>query len=295
MTLAMSIEENSKEAFLLRIDEVLTQGIKNVFFSFPQQNLPAKLLGPPRFDIVLSGRKHMRYAGSKKMHDIYLGAGDVHYTPSFATKTPVWDELHRMISLVFVSDYIRITYIDYNEISDYFQHHGAKIYYHTFHPLSLPGYLCLQALDSSLHDESVPQFRSALVETILTLVREILSLDSEKKLSASQLTFREIMFYLHRHYPDPINRESVAANFGVSPSYISRLFNKYSSCSFSKLLQKMRLNHAATLLTNEKYTVSEISEMCGYSYPTFFNNTFKQYFGMSPQKYRLSQHSMREA
>ena len=271
------------------------QGIKSVFFSPFQQNLSGNLPGQPRFDIVLSGRKHMRYAGLQKIHDIYLSAGDVHYTPSFAVKIPVWDEFHRMISLVFVSEFIRITYIDYNEISDYFQYHGAKIFYHTFHPLSLPGYLCLQALDASLQDKTVPQFRNALVETILTLIREILILDSEKQLSASQSTYRNIMFYLHRHYLDPINRESVASSFGVSPSYISRLFNKYSSCSFNKLLQKLRLNHAATILTNEKYAISEISDICGYSYPTFFNNAFKKYFGMSPQKYRLAQYSMRNA
>ena len=60
-----------------------------------------------------------------------------------------------------------------------------------------------------------------------------------------------------------ITRESVAAHFQITPSYISHLFKRYSDCSFNQLLQRLRLNHAAKLLTSSDMPIKLISSECG--------------------------------
>ena len=52
----------------------------------------------------------------------------------------------------------------------------------------------------------------------------------------------------------------------------------------SLLYKNIRLNHALKLIKTGKYSITEVSEMCGYSSAKYFSAAFKTYFEL-PQKY----------
>ena len=54
----------------------------------------------------------------------------------------------------------------------------------------------------------------------------------------------------------------------------------------SRYLSILRLRHAKQLLLHYPYSITEISEMCGYSNPYYFTNAFRGYTGMSPTDFR---------
>lgn len=50
-------------------------------------------------------------------------------------------------------------------------------------------------------------------------------------------------------------------------------------------IRLIRLQHAAKLLKEQKHTVTEVSEMTGFSDAKYFREVFKKHFNMSPSQY----------
>jgi len=95
--------------------------------------------------------------------------------------------------------------------------------------------------------------------------------------------------------------EYICQNFNknISLSFLADL----SSCSIQTLINKFkknygktpvkcivdfRINKAKELLMNTDFSVSQISEICGYDNVYYFSNVFKKETGLSPLKYRQS-------
>ncbi|MDE6988758.1 MAG: helix-turn-helix transcriptional regulator, partial [Bacteroides acidifaciens] len=53
-------------------------------------------------------------------------------------------------------------------------------------------------------------------------------------------------------------------------------------------IRMIRLQHAAQLLKQGEYTITEIADMVGFSDAKYFREVFKKYYGVSPSKYAES-------
>ena len=76
--------------------------------------------------------------------------------------------------------------------------------------------------------------------------------------------------------------EDLAKSIGVSRSQLYRKLQKLIKKSISQFIREIRLNEALKLLQKGTKTVSEISYSVGFSNPSYFNTTFKNYFGYPP-------------
>ena len=83
----------------------------------------------------------------------------------------------------------------------------------------------------------------------------------------------------------PPTVEATARNFGVSPSYISRVFKRYMGIGFSEYLSAARVSRAKKLLSAGA-TVTEACYECGFSDCSHFISVFKRQVGVTPNKYR---------
>ena len=75
---------------------------------------------------------------------------------------------------------------------------------------------------------------------------------------------------------------------GVSYSYFKRLFIMKFNISPVKYITKKRISYACDLLVSNKYSVSDIASMTGYSDVYYFSRVFKENTGMSPLEYKKS-------
>ena len=87
-----------------------------------------------------------------------------------------------------------------------------------------------------------------------------------------------------------LNMLASACNMGES--YFQKLFKEIHGISSQKYIIQMKINHACDLLRLERYTVTQIAEISGFSDVYFFSRQFKEYIGITPtqfiKKYRSS-------
>lgn len=97
--------------------------------------------------------------------------------------------------------------------------------------------------------------------------------------------------YIQFHYTEPVTLESIAANSGLSVSYLKVLFKRHFHCSPIQYLQQLRMQRAEMLLESPYLLVEEICHKCGYDDPSYFCRIFRKKHGLSPLAYRNRTHS----
>lgn len=95
-----------------------------------------------------------------------------------------------------------------------------------------------------------------------------------------------VMEYLQNHYAQQISLDGVAKLFYLNPSYLSRLFTKTLGVTFTTYLTDIRITAARQMLDEQKLSVSEIAQACGYNSDSSFYSAFKKTIGYSPGEYR---------
>ncbi len=79
---------------------------------------------------------------------------------------------------------------------------------------------------------------------------------------------------------------STAKHFYISPAYLSTMIKKQTGHTFSNILQKIKMEHAARLLTETDMKVEQICGNVGYQDTTQFIRTFKKHYGTTPRRFR---------
>ena len=96
----------------------------------------------------------------------------------------------------------------------------------------------------------------------------------------------EAIQFIYEHYNEDITITTVARSLDISEGYLSRIFKKETSYTFTNYLILYRINLAMNLLRNHRVKVYEVADQVGYSDTTYFSSQFKKVVGMSPSEYQ---------
>lgn len=99
-------------------------------------------------------------------------------------------------------------------------------------------------------------------------------------------TVNHIMDYLQEHYSEDLTLDSVADQFYMSKTYVSRLLKRYVNQSFLKILIDIRMDAARRMIMEDNYKMYEIAEQVGYNDFSYFIQAFKKKYGVTPNEYR---------
>lgn len=107
----------------------------------------------------------------------------------------------------------------------------------------------------------------------------------------SQLRYVESARSLIRErYSDPtLSLELLAEEIGVTPQYLSRLFNRFEKAGFIGYVAETRLSQAKALLASTDLPASEIGLRTGFTSAQSFSRVFRRYEGITPGQYRKQQ------
>ena len=82
-----------------------------------------------------------------------------------------------------------------------------------------------------------------------------------------------------------MNVENLCDAMNMSRSSLYNKIKALTNDSPSDFIRKVRMNEASILLKSKRYTVSEVSDMMGFSDPKYFTDTFKKYYRVPPSTY----------
>lgn len=92
--------------------------------------------------------------------------------------------------------------------------------------------------------------------------------------------------YIYSHIKERITIEDLADEFGVSASYLSRLFKKQVGVSVSAYIREQKIEVAKNLLRFSDYSMIDIANRLSFSTQSHFIQQFRESVGMTPKKYR---------
>ena len=92
--------------------------------------------------------------------------------------------------------------------------------------------------------------------------------------------------YMDANFSRDLTLEELACLTGVSLQHFCRVFRAQTGMRPMEYLARRRIAEAKRLLSSTELSVGEISELCGYSNPTYFGTVFRRLEGTSPTEYR---------
>lgn len=100
-----------------------------------------------------------------------------------------------------------------------------------------------------------------------------------------------MLVWLQSSYAEQTTLTSLSERFGLSKTYIARLFRRYLNTTATNYINLLRLRHAAELLRLSQMNVSQIAVGVGFCNVYYFSRLFSRTYGISPSEYRR-QHSL---
>lgn len=129
---------------------------------------------------------------------------------------------------------------------------------------------------------------SASKEISVCLLKEILSLTGRyiKNSNDTSLPLSS-MEYIHEHFTEDVQIDSLAAFEYLSPNNFRIMFKKHTGMSPNDYIIMQRIHAACSMLSQTNLQIKEIASSVGYSDQYYFSRLFKKKTGTSPLKYRL--------
>lgn len=93
--------------------------------------------------------------------------------------------------------------------------------------------------------------------------------------------------YLRANFLDPLTLDELAAEVGVHPTHLARVFRRKFGVSMGQFVRGLRIEHAARLLAEDDLPLSQVSECSGFSDQAHFTRVFKRHLHMTPGAYRV--------
>ncbi len=143
----------------------------------------------------------------------------------------------------------------------------------------------MKPLESLITDLYIQQDILKIIDTVQSMAQSII----QSYESTDSNIRREILAtqeYINRNYSSTLSVEMLASQVYLTPDYLSRLFKKSTKKSLSQYIRQVRMEKASELLRTTSLKVIDIGIEVGYPNYSYFCQSFREYYGKSPEKYR---------
>lgn len=97
--------------------------------------------------------------------------------------------------------------------------------------------------------------------------------------------FKQIIAYINNNINTPLSIEDITEYFSISRSSLQALFKANINKAPKNYIINLKLKRSKELLLENKYTITEIAYMLGFSSIHYFSRAFKQQFNLTPSEY----------
>jgi len=96
---------------------------------------------------------------------------------------------------------------------------------------------------------------------------------------------QEVLAYINSNYTQPLKTEQLAKRFGISVSYLSHEFQKFTNRSVYDYILYRRVMLARQMMLTDQ-SLNAIAYQCGFNDYSNFLRTFRKLIGVSPSQFR---------
>ena len=126
---------------------------------------------------------------------------------------------------------------------------------------------------------------SEIEQSLLDLMgRVVRVLDSQQDSPKHMIAIIEK--YIRDHYMEVLSLDVLAEKVFLTPHYLSSIFSQEKGIGLNKYIKKVRMDKAEQLLTTTNMKIGDICEAVGYTNLSYFCKTFRNEYGVTPEKYR---------
>ena len=139
------------------------------------------------------------------------------------------------------------------------------------------------------HFCSEPVLKALALEIAAYLLRESKPgprRDFVKRDATARKHIQEILAYLSSHYtqPESVTLRAISHHFGLSTSYLCRLFKQQTNLTLTHYISELRCAKAASLLQDGN-SPQEVALATGFQDYNYFSRIFKKIMGTPPSTY----------
>ncbi len=138
----------------------------------------------------------------------------------------------------------------------------------------------IQKCDGARDISEILQYRNRAVTELTGHVREL-----KGKKRTSNYTNR-CKDYVNKHYREKIYLDDMAETFGISTTYLSKVFRKDTGICLRDYITEVRVDRAANLLLYSEEEIPAIAAYVNFPSQSYFGRVFKKYKNMTPRQYR---------
>lgn len=128
--------------------------------------------------------------------------------------------------------------------------------------------------------------KMSILRLLLYLCRNHSS-DATEDYNAKGSTFQHIQCaieYIEKNIDKKITLDDIAKKTGLSKYYFLKKFKNLTGHTPIEYINISKCEYAYELLRSGKYTVQEVSSLCGFDNPAYFTNVFKKCRNCSPSE-----------
>lgn len=148
----------------------------------------------------------------------------------------------------------------------------------------------IQIFQSFVHFHQGNEIKLDQVDTVDDLVSqttEILRIqDDQAAFDQLHPTLQDLLKRVEENYRSDISLSSLAENLHMNVMYLGQLFKKEIGVSFSKYLNRYRVEKSKPFLVKTTMPISDVAIEVGYQNQTYYYRIFKELVGVSPKEYR---------
>jgi AraC family transcriptional regulator len=128
---------------------------------------------------------------------------------------------------------------------------------------------------------------SLIVEgLVLAILGEVCRSAAPAAVGGAPVWLRRARDLLHDRYTQPPGLAALAADVGVHPLHLARVFRRAYGCSVGEYVRRLRVEFACRELARPGRSLVEIALRAGFCDQSQFCRTFKRHVGLTPSQFR---------